>query len=374
VSGAALDNAEAGPEFCPERQETFLAYYPRWLKINVTVLLVALCVLGPKYLHPHAAPTTAIPTSAPAVPRLTLTEHPTATTTSPTLALEDNTPVDPATAAAMHENETDDHDQRMLKAPDPALTEDTAEGPLPRIGADGRMPWQAYARPFNAADRRPRIALVIADLGLSNVTTLATVDRRPANVTLAFDSQSPIVGSWLARARQLGHETLLSLSMESFDYPRSDPGPKTLLTTLPDGYNLNRLASALHQGTGYIGVTTLTGSRFTSDPNKLPPILAYLQNRGLLFFDSHVSPHSLVGDYARQNRMAVAQNAVRIDETASPETIDAALTNLEKTARLTGRAVGLVSPLPMTLDKLEAWIGQLASHGLVLAPLSAVTE
>ena len=48
-----------------------------------------------------------------------------------------------------------------IPAPDPALLEDSPAGPLPRIAADGRQPRQAYARPFDRADTRPRIGLVV---------------------------------------------------------------------------------------------------------------------------------------------------------------------------------------------------------------------
>ena len=49
---------------------------------------------------------------------------------------------------------------------DPALIENTPQGPLPRIADDGRTPMAAYAPPI-AAGKGPRIALVVMGLGLS---------------------------------------------------------------------------------------------------------------------------------------------------------------------------------------------------------------
>src|SRR5262249_38604521 len=49
---------------------------------------------------------------------------------------------------------------------DPALIENTPAGPLPRVATDGTTPMRAYA-PVIAADGRPRIAIVIAGLGIS---------------------------------------------------------------------------------------------------------------------------------------------------------------------------------------------------------------
>src|SRR5690606_26235893 len=55
---------------------------------------------------------------------------------------------------------------QLTPAPIPELVEDSAVGPLPRIGPGGREPWRAYARPFAEASTRPRIAVVISNLGL----------------------------------------------------------------------------------------------------------------------------------------------------------------------------------------------------------------
>src|SRR5690242_18067767 len=54
---------------------------------------------------------------------------------------------------------------------DPALVEDSPFGPLPVIAADGRSPMTAYARPFEAKDKRPRIAIVVGGLNVSVTNT-----------------------------------------------------------------------------------------------------------------------------------------------------------------------------------------------------------
>src|SRR5215510_4761563 len=45
---------------------------------------------------------------------------------------------------------------------DPALVEDSQFGPLPVVAADGRAPMTAYARAFDAKDKRPRIAIIVS--------------------------------------------------------------------------------------------------------------------------------------------------------------------------------------------------------------------
>lgn len=271
-------------------------------------------------------------------------------------------------------NDTEALAEQMAAAPDPDLVETSSFGMLPIVAKSGRQAWQVYARPFDHQDPRPRIAIVIGDMGMSRVATDSALHRMPANVTLAFDVHGASLEAWLERAHHEGHETLLSIPMEPYDYPRSDPGPYSLLTSLPNSDNIQRLLKFLGKGVGYVGVTTLTGSRFSADKDKISVVLDVLKKRGLMVFDSQVSRNSVVGDLAEKMRVPVAVNSRIIDRDPTPESIDEALMALEKTARVEGSVVAIASPLPVTLNRLELWAEQLAERGFVLAPLSAVVH
>ena len=62
-------------------------------------------------------------------------------------------------------------DPPLPPAPDPGLVQESPLGPLPRVGADGRVPWKVYAKPFDPGDKRPRVAIVVSGLGLSAAAT-----------------------------------------------------------------------------------------------------------------------------------------------------------------------------------------------------------
>jgi polysaccharide deacetylase 2 family uncharacterized protein YibQ len=352
----------------PPREPTFLARYPRNLKLAALIIIVVGVGLLLGFLGSGPSPS----------------EQKTVTTREAVIHSADRVATDQvtsrkttgstATASQAALNDQDDHNVKMAPAPDPGLTEDTSQGSLPRVGADGRQPWQVYARPFNTADQRPRLAIVIVDLGLARVASDAVIARLPATVTLAFDSQSPVAGAWGARARQDGHETLLMVPMEPFDYPRSDPGTGALLTTLPNTDNIERLLAAMRQGMGYVGITTMTGSRFTDVPDKMRPVLAVLKDRGLMVFDTRVAPHSVVVDMAHDMHVPATVQTERIDQDLSPEAIDKALDQLEKDTRLNGRAVGVTSPEPIVIEKLQAWLKDLPGRGIALAPVSAMVQ
>lgn len=108
---------------------------------------------------------------------------------------------------------------------DPALVENTPLGPLPRIADDGRKPMQAYAAP--AATGKLRIAIVMTGLGLSAKATQAALSGLPAAVTVGVLPYSSDAPRWLSAARASGHEVVLQVPMEPFDFPDSDPGPHT---------------------------------------------------------------------------------------------------------------------------------------------------
>ncbi|MDR3449658.1 MAG: divergent polysaccharide deacetylase family protein [Alphaproteobacteria bacterium] len=356
-----MSHSESLPSPHPPRHRTFLARYPRNTKLVVTAVLLALVVLPPAFVrgwaHKRVAPSV-----------------------SSDYAREDVQDYTPSTAKIETDvnapalNDQNDTSIKLDPAPDSRITEDNAQGSLPRISEGGLRPWQVYARPFNLSDKRPRIAIVVTGLGLARTVTDEAISHLPPSVTLAFDSQGPVVGAWGSRARQAGHEILLEVPMEPFDYPRSDPGPDTLLTSLPNSDNLSRLMIAMRRATGYVGITTVSGSRFTTDSTKLAPILQVVHDRGLMVLDARSAPHSAVTDMSHNAGIPVATVTQRLDGDLSPEAIAGALADIERTARLNGRATGIVEATPVMIDQIEAWAKDLPSHGIALAPISAMVQ
>jgi polysaccharide deacetylase 2 family uncharacterized protein YibQ len=260
----------------------------------------------------------------------------------------------------------------LVPAPDPGLVEDTPNGPLPIIGKDGRQAWQVYARPFDAKDTRPRLALIVTGIGLDQSLSQAALDRLPGTVTFGFDPYAGDVKAALANARSLGHETLLGMPLEPTDYPRQDPGPLTLLTSLDEGQNGTRLAKLMGEGTGYVGVVAIMGSRFETETPSLMPVLEALKQRGLMLVDDKPPEQSSVAPLAAQMKLPWAAGNSVIDAESDPAAIDQALANLETSAKRNGAALGIASLSPALLDHLGPWLATLDSKGIALAPASAI--
>lgn len=262
----------------------------------------------------------------------------------------------------------------LLVAPDPMLTEMSPRGPIPKIGSDGRQPWRAYARPHDEPPTRPRLAIVLHDMGLNAQLTALAAERLPAAISFAFNPYAPDLAAQVEKARISGHEVLLGLPMEPFDYPASDPGPYTLLTSLSDQENDRRIDWLLARATGYIGFTNLMGGKYTSSPDHMRGIAARLKDRGLMFVDTRTAPRSVAARVMRESGGVYAFVNRQIDMQPTAQLIDARLEELERTARTGGIAVGAALPYPVTLDRLLAWSEKLDARGIALAPVSAIAN
>lgn len=261
----------------------------------------------------------------------------------------------------------------LRPAPDPALVKKGQDGPLPVVASDGRTPLQVYARPYKATGR-PRIAIVVGGLGMSQATTLAAIQQLPGGVTLAFAPYGRTLQDYVNQARAAGHEVLLQVPMEPMDYPTNDPGPHTLLTSLTINRNLKRLEWLFGRFTGYVGVVNQMGGRFTSAQTHLTPILAAMQSRGLMFLDAKASSSSVAVDIAGQIGLYVAASDRVVDITASRAAIDARLLELERLASASGGAIGIGYPYPVTIERLAQWTRAMGDRGYDLVPVSALTS
>ncbi|HEX3674556.1 MAG TPA: divergent polysaccharide deacetylase family protein [Rhizomicrobium sp.] len=255
---------------------------------------------------------------------------------------------------------------------DPALIEQTSQGPLPRIADDGRTPMAAYAPPSGAAPGQPRIAIVVSGLGISARQTQAAIAQLPPQITLAFAPYDSDVQRWIGEARRQGHEVLMEVPMEPYDFPDSDPGPHTLRAAAGESTNIQRLTWSLSRATGFAGITNLLGGRFLTDSDSLEPVMTFLARRGLLFFDNGEVPHSVAPDVAKSVNAPFVQASTEIDAIQAGMEIDQRLSELEARARLNGWAAGSGFLYPVTVDRLTVWAKGLSGRGIALVPASAI--
>jgi polysaccharide deacetylase 2 family uncharacterized protein YibQ len=277
--------------------------------------------------------------------------------------------------------------------------EESKYGPLPKVAPDGRRPLEVYARPSVYAEKAkdgappppPRVALLVNGMGMSDADTAAAVVKLPAPVSIAYGAYGRNLQDGVDRARSEGHEILLQIPLEPVDYPKEDPGPHTLLTTLPPEENLKRLQWLMSRFTGYVGVTNLMGAKFEATQNAFLPVLEEIKARGLLYIDDgsgKSSPVATPPPPSGPNQQAAPVGStgerlagalgldyavadIQIDKVASPDNIAKALAQLEAMAKERGTAIGVAAAKPETIKQVAAWAGQLQAKGFVLIPVSA---
>lgn len=262
---------------------------------------------------------------------------------------------------------------RTAHLPDRALLEDSPAGSLPIRAADGRRPFDAYAGAWSGT-RGAKVAIIIGGLGVSQTGTQAAIKKLPGEVTLAFASQGNSLPRWMQAARQSGHEIMMQIPLEPFDYPAVDPGRNTLTVDGDPAENIQNLHWALSRMTNYAGVMNYMGGRFIAERAAMEPMMKELGKRGLMFVDDGSSARSVASELALGSAVPFAAGEGSIDGQRERGAILKKLDQLEASARAKGFAIGTGSAFDETVDAVTTWIAEAKKRGLEIVPVSALAS
>ncbi len=289
--------------------------------------------------------------------------------------------VDPSKVTPKSTKQIDPKDIAKAMAPVPVkdLIERTRYGQLPKISENGRKSFDVYARPFNLslkpkAGEPKRIAIMITGMGLSALSTHSAIHKLPGAVSLSFGPYGNNLQGWVRKARQLGHEVLLEVPLEPYDYPENDPGPHTLLTSLEREENINRLQWVMGRFAGYVGVTNAMGEKYLTSNESLLPVFQELHRRGLAYFEDGGGTRSEAAKLARTVGMRFGEADLRIDNVQIEKEINNKLSRLVEIANQKGFAIGVGSSLPLTIDLVNKWSKTLKGKNIILVPISATMK
>ncbi|MBD3666677.1 MAG: divergent polysaccharide deacetylase family protein [Parvibaculaceae bacterium] len=218
---------------------------------------------------------------------------------------------------------------------------------------------------------RPRIALVLDDLGLDEKATRRAISL-PSAVTLSFLPYGGASAGLAEEAMARGHEIMAHIPMEPDG--DADPGPNALWADQSADGIASRLASQLDRFPGAVGFNNHMGSRFTADVRALLPVMREARARGLLFLDSRTTANTLAAKVAQAAGATAVSRDVFLDHEQGPDGFLAQLSELEKTAMMTGSAIGIAHPHDLSLDILDVWTRGLAAKGYDLVPITEMTQ
>ena len=230
--------------------------------------------------------------------------------------------------------------------------------------------WRRNAVPVRFTDPRPKIAIVIDDVGVIHPYSERAV-ALPGPLTMSWFPFATDLPQKVAAAAARGHEATLHMPMQSHSNSTAWTGPDPLRVDLPPSVNLARLRAALDAVPNTVGLNNHMGAVATLDAALMDLVAAETLARGMLFLDSVVVPHSVALARAEIAGVPAAARDVFIDNSGKPGVIEGQLADIETTARRLGYAIAIGHPRPHTLAALEAWLPTLAAKGFVLWPLSA---
>jgi polysaccharide deacetylase 2 family uncharacterized protein YibQ len=367
----------------------FLGVFVLWTVLGNNPFGGEPMVVVPVDLRPGVA---AKPTDTPGAPKVVAVtpdryDGPSAASAAPGPATSPPAPAAATKTITIIDGKTGERQEVVIPAPandaappdagpiDQKFVEMSPHGAIPKIAADGVRPADAFAQPVKALPGKPdapRIAVIVGGLGVSESATADAIAKLPGAVTLGFMPYGSDIAALATRARARGHEILLQVPMEPFDYPDNDPGPQTLLTSLAQQQNIDRLYWLMSRLRGYVGIANAMGARFTASEPSFAPVLRETAKRGLIYVDDGANPRSLAGRIAGASNQPYAHADVTIDSVPTASEIDRALARLEMAARERGVAVGISSGLPVAIDHIAKWAKALEGRGLLLVPITAV--
>jgi polysaccharide deacetylase 2 family uncharacterized protein YibQ len=257
--------------------------------------------------------------------------------------------------------------------PDPDMIETSDYGFLPIRDPNGLRPFDVYARPWSGA-RGARIAIVVGGLGLSQTGTQRAIEVLPDEVTLAFAPTGNSLDRWMQNARRKGHELLMQVPMEPFDYPDVDPGRGTLTVDADPSAFREELYWSLGRITNYTGIMNHMGARFLTDQGAVRELMAELADRGLGFLDDGSSARSLAGAEAEISGVPFAAADVAIDTVRERGVILERLDEAERVARATGSAIAVGAAFDVTVDAVAAWVAEARLRGIEIVGYSALAS
>lgn len=236
--------------------------------------------------------------------------------------------------------------------------------------APDNSPLTRNARAFSNPDGKPTVSLIVGGLGTNPSRTRAAIEELPPEVTLSFAPTADNLRGWVRDARRAGHEVLIELPMEPYDYGRLSPHAQVMQVGVSADVNKQRLAKLLARTPGYVGVMNYQGAKFATEASAVQPILEALSDKGLAFFEDGTLVRSEFGSSAQQTGLAFGKATTWVDARPEADEISQQLLLLESTAREQGRALGTGMSFPVTLDILKDWLPTLEEKGIALAPAS----
>lgn len=222
------------------------------------------------------------------------------------------------------------------------------------------------------SDKLPKVAIIIDDLGYDRFIAKKFLELDGV-YTFSILPHSPFMKRIARSAQKKGYDVMLHLPMEPIEYPRINPGPGALLTSMSPDELIEQLKKNLDAVPDIIGVNNHMGSKMTTDSTQMYQIFSVLKQRDLFFIDSRSTSKTVCKPSARMFQIPFAQRDIFIDHIQDPEFIRKQLRQLVKIANRQGQAVGIAHPNKLTYQILLEALPELKKQ-VRLVPASEIVH
>lgn len=263
------------------------------------------------------------------------------------------------------QTQPDKPDKRVVKSPAYPIFEVFDEGhEVPE-----RLP--SRVKP-GLQDKAPMVVIIIDDIGFDKKISLDMAGLDP-DITLSILPGAPHAKAIAEALHQMGTEILLHLPMEPMEYPKVDPGPGALLSTMTPDELLYHLRENLDAIPHAAGVNNHMGSKMTTLSPQMKQIFTVLKQRNLFFIDSLTSKESLCRPCAKLLQVPFAQRDVFLDNVQDQDYIKKQLDILLDIAVRHGTAIGIGHPYKATFLTLKSEMPRLKKKVRII-PASALVS
>lgn len=220
-----------------------------------------------------------------------------------------------------------------------------------------------------ASDGKPRIAIIIDDLGYRFADGLRAIEL-PGPVNYAILPGAPRAQALAMAVNASGKEVLLHLPMQAANEAELAEPASVTLDMSRDRFAAT-FAAAFESIPFAIGVNNHRGSLITRHPGHMRWLMEEIREREAVFFiDSYTTHQSVALQIAAETGVQAVKRDVFLDADPRPETINREFERLKSIARRRGAAVAIGHPYDTTLTFLERELPKLAEQGFKLVPIS----
>lgn len=221
-------------------------------------------------------------------------------------------------------------------------------------------------------EKLPKVAIIIDDIGY-DCDIAEKFLQLDAKLTFSLLPYTPFQKRFARKVSKKGLEIMLHLPMQPNEFPKVDPGPGALLTSMSPDELINQLKEDLDAVPGIKGVNNHMGSKMTTVSEQIYQIFTVLKQRELFFIDSLTTLDSVCRPSARLFQIPFAQRDVFIDHNLDPDLIRRQILHLIQIAHIRGQAVGIAHPHMETYHVLSDMLPDLRKK-VRLVPASEIVH